>query len=167
MQSGYLNAPPLAGGQVARGGATRVSGPSKNEWFDPGANKKNRNVRPTKAPFSLAKVPDVKPPKRSQSNKIEGSRKSPPKSTAPAQNISTTTVTENKNHRTRLSQWFVQMETRPRSIPRQRPLLLQRRTTSAHRRFVHWTKYFVVILRSLQQLQQPNRGLIRCYFRRH
>ena len=36
----------LAGSQDSRKGATRVSGPSTNEWFDPGANKIKRDVHP-------------------------------------------------------------------------------------------------------------------------
>ena len=38
-QSGDTTASPLAGGEAVRGVSTRVSGPSKNEWLDPGANK--------------------------------------------------------------------------------------------------------------------------------
>ena len=97
-QSVNPTASTIAGCQTARGGATRGRGPSTNEWFDPAANKKKRDVRPRVAPSSTATENAVNPLKLPQSNKIEGSRKSPPsKSTANAQYISTTTVTKSKS----------------------------------------------------------------------
>uniref|UniRef100_A0AAV1U7U0 Uncharacterized protein n=1 Tax=Peronospora matthiolae TaxID=2874970 RepID=A0AAV1U7U0_9STRA len=96
-QSSVPNTSPLAGGQAVRGGATRASGPMTNEWFDPGANKKKRDMRPADVPASRATGPAVKLPKHPQFNKDGGARKSPlPKSKAVAQTISTNTVADKK-----------------------------------------------------------------------
>ena len=96
-QSSVPNTSPLAGGQAVRGGATRVGGPMTNEWFDPEANKKKRDVRPADDPTSRATGPDVKLHKHPQFNKDGGARKSPlPKSKAVGRTIFTNTVADKK-----------------------------------------------------------------------
>uniref|UniRef100_A0AAV1TRX4 Uncharacterized protein n=1 Tax=Peronospora matthiolae TaxID=2874970 RepID=A0AAV1TRX4_9STRA len=141
-QSSVPNTSPLAGGQAVRGGATRVSGPMTNEWFDPGANKKKRDVRPADVPASRATGPAVKLPKHPQFNKDGGARKSPlPKSKAVAQTISTNTVADKKKPPQQTKATVRQKGNRPRSILRHHPPLLRRRTPSARWRFGNWTTY--------------------------